>query len=133
MIHGDWTVTPDDDGIRPAGKPDECLYCRQRVGGTHMAECVIRKRTVVVRVTLDLVLKHPESWDEDSIEFHHNESSTCKSNLVRAVDELDERLRASGGCLCSIARVEYVREATEEDEEAQNIRAADRERKRVEG
>lgn len=33
-------VLPNDDGIRPAGKPDECFYCYQRVGQGHRPDCV---------------------------------------------------------------------------------------------
>ncbi len=33
-------VLPNDYGIRPAGKPDECFYCYQRVGQAHRSDCV---------------------------------------------------------------------------------------------
>ena len=33
-------VTADDEGIRPAGKPDECFYCLRKVGELHRDDCV---------------------------------------------------------------------------------------------
>ena len=81
---------------------------------------MIRKRTVVVRVTLEMVVTKPESWDDDAIEFHYNESSSCKNNLVTDINALRDRL-GEHGCLCSLGHVEFVREATEEDEDTQRV------------
>ena len=44
-------VDPKDDGIRPAGRPDECFYCRQKVGEPHGQKCVIVNKLVEMRVT----------------------------------------------------------------------------------
>ncbi len=32
-------VDKNDDGIRPAGKPDQCFYCQQKVGSEHKKDC----------------------------------------------------------------------------------------------
>lgn len=42
MSLANWpTVSADDPGIRPAGKPDECFYCHAKVGELHWPECCV--------------------------------------------------------------------------------------------
>ena len=120
---GSWPVVdPHDNGIRPAGRPDECFYCNARVGSKHAHDCVVVTRRVEVRVRATLPsgdvfegtwqLDTPYFWDAAQVEFHHNESSWCASNLL---DECDkgtvawdagdpwsdlEALHGGGDCLC---------------------------------
>lgn len=83
------TVSPDDDGIRPAGKPDECFYCRQKVGQRHKYECVMVQVTNFYEVYLDGLYvgvwstKDPAHWDRDMQYFHKNEGSWCSNNMRR--------------------------------------------------
>lgn len=80
-------VTADDDGIRPAGSPDACLYCGRKVGERHLFDCVIFTTPRTYRVILDgadvgtWTREDPASWDVDMREFHKNESSWCANNL----------------------------------------------------
>jgi hypothetical protein len=125
-------VDPRDDGIRPAGPPDECLYCRQKVGKPHGAECVIVKKRVELRVLLgdeELGLwqcDEPFFWDQHMTWFDKNESSWCMDNFI---DERDKRSTSlldkswnhletlvnntnddTRGCLCNSGlRFEFVR------------------------
>ena len=99
-------VTPEN-GPRPAGSPDHCFYCEVPVGGYHDSECVLRIRTVVVRMTVEYEIEVPESFDKDLIEFGRNEGTWCASNAMKELDKLIE----DDGCLCNFARFEYVREA----------------------
>ena len=117
MKKSDWTVTADDEGIRPAGPKDECFYCQVKIGGQHGAECVIRKRTVIVELTIQVAVAVPEYWDDDAIEFRYNESSACKNGLIEDIVRMQERMRTAGNCLCSAGEVTFVREADAEDEE----------------
>ena len=110
MTRKDWTV--GKYGVRPAGKPDECFYCGAKVGEQHKANCVIREKTIVTRMTIDFVDSVPESWDEDLIDFHYNDSSWCATNVLHRLEE-----RSNFHCLCDVASFEYLRDATEEDEE----------------
>lgn len=123
MKHDDWTVLPNDEGIRPAGPPDACLYCRRRVGEEHGAECVIRDRTVMVAVTLELVIRVPESWDAEQVEFHRNDSSWCEANWADELAAAFDHLDATGSCPCGDIRTRYLREATAEDEEHWGVRS----------
>src|SRR4051794_13783692 len=119
MKRDNWPV--EEHGIRPAGKPDECFYCHEPKGGVHKPSCVIRKRTVVVELRMELVLSEPEHWAPEDIEFFFSESSSCQSNIVNRL----EALRARLGCICGLVDVTYVREAKEEDEQLQKLFVAD--------
>ncbi len=98
----DWPlVDKHDDGIRPAGRPDECLYCRKRVGQPHGPECVVVTKLIEMQVTATLPsedrargageaevlvgiwrLTVPHFWDEAMSNFHKNDSSWCASNVL---------------------------------------------------
>jgi hypothetical protein len=118
-----WPV--ENFGIRPAGKPDECFYCQEPIGGVHKQECVIRERTVVVELRMELVITKPEDWDADMIEYHLNDSSSCQTNIISQLAELVERLKDAGKCPCGLIEAIYLREATKEDEQQQKLFVAD--------
>ena len=105
-----WMVTKKH-GPRPAGPPDACFYCQEVIGAPHASTCVMVERTVVVRLTIDLVRQQPASWTPKQINFHHSESSWCKDNILNILKN------RTGDCLCPTATIEYVREATLEDHE----------------
>lgn len=113
-----WTV--EDNGIRPAGQPDRCFYCDQPKGAQHREGCVIRKRTVVVRFSIDLVLDVPEDWETSNIEFKYNEGAWCANNIANELIRTVERI-GDNGCLCDSLSAEFVREATGDDEKAQQL------------
>lgn len=75
-------VTKDDDGIRPAGKPDECFYCSEKVGQKHKLDCVTITRKVVVEYAFTLVIDFPQTWDKEDIEFNRNEGTWCANNAL---------------------------------------------------
>jgi hypothetical protein len=78
----------------------------------HRMGCVIRCRTVVVRTIVEHTIDVPEDWEQSIIEF--TEGSSCSDGLISKLEELVERL--DDGCTCGMVTVEYVREATAEDE-----------------
>jgi len=123
MKRDNWPV--ENHGIRPAGKPTECFYCHEPKGGTHKPDCVIRSRTVVVELRIELVVTEPESFDPSLIEFGFNESSSCQTNIISKLAEMVERLDDAGECPCGLIEVKYLREATEEDEERQKLFVAE--------
>ena len=112
MNRDNWPV---NKGVRPAGPQDACLYCKAPKGGQHSQGCVMRNRSIVVRVSFDLLKFVPEDWDSDMIEFHMNGSSSCSSNLLREI--VDQADRVADGCTCNFSRGAFLREATAEDEE----------------
>ena len=89
-------VDVHDDGIRPAGSPDACFYCRRKVGEPHKQDCVMVHKLVEHRVTVDFpdggvarglwIFEEPHEWDQAMSEFHKNEGSWCANNLLRPSD-----------------------------------------------
>src|SRR5271157_1489277 len=87
-------VLSNDDGIRPAGPPDACFYCRKKVGELHKASCVMIHQEVELEATFEgsdfkLVFRceEPWSWTERDIVFHYNDSSWCADNLEDKCEE----------------------------------------------
>lgn len=116
MKREDWTI--GEEGIRPAGPQDACLYCGGGLGEQHDPKCVIRSRTVVVEAVFRLVVNVPEAWPANHIEKHlGGRLLNCADNLL--VDL--ERLSARAGCLCDFTEVRFVREASEDDEQTWGI------------
>ena len=100
-------VVENDDGIRPAGPPDECFYCQQKVGQPHGRECVIVTKRVKVRYTMEIEIVVPHDWDEHMIDFHRNDSSWCASNAVEDIKDYVDRM-GEDECLCSKFKSEYL-------------------------
>lgn len=122
MKREDWTVGAE--GVRPAGQPDRCFYCREKVGSQHAPGCVIRSRTVVVRTIIEHVMTVPEDWEISTIEF--TDGSWCADNFAEDLADIVERLDKVGKCLCGSLTREYVREATAADEERDELRIANK-------
>lgn len=99
-------VLENDNGIRPAGKPDECYYCNSKVGEIHKTDCVIIKQRVKVKYTYEIEIDVPHHWDPDMILFHRNDSTWCASNGLRDIERF---LRKEGmGCPCPIFSCSYI-------------------------
>lgn len=97
-----------------------CRYCKKLSGEAHAEDCVCRQRTVVVSLQLEYVVSVTEDWEESMIEFHRNDGSWCATNLINELDALQERTKKTS-CFCSNAKYSFVREATEEDEERDQL------------
>ncbi len=112
-----WLV--DTFAVRPAGHPSKCFYCDQVLGQYHLKNCVIRSKTIVIKIEMELVVDMPEINDKDFIEFMYNgEGSYCQNNIIDLINETKERMNK---CLCGFIDVSYVRDATEEDEETYQL------------
>ncbi len=101
-------VLPDDYGIRPAGKPDHCFYCNQKVGLDHLPNCVILHQTVRIRFIVELEVDEPSHWDKDAIEFKYNDGSWCADNFEGMLGRHIHQLNSEGKCLCGSLRAELV-------------------------
>lgn len=125
MKRPNWIV--GDYSIRPGGKPDQCAYCQQPKGEIHKEDCVIRHRTVVVKVEITYAVEVPEDWTEDQILFQRNDGSWCADNGLQEIAELQKRLDADTNpkecypCFCSDMIYSFVREATEMDEKQNQL------------
>lgn len=113
METSDWPlVTEDDDGIRPAGKPDECFYCRSKVGEPHGQDCACIHKLILARYTFDLILSAPHGWDAERFELHRNESSWCADNAVGDIElnmaHVDTDTGEETPCLCGFFEAKFL-------------------------
>ena len=90
-------VLPDDDGIRPAGAPDKCFYCGEKVWEDHKPDCVILLRRVRVAYVFALEIEVPHDWAEEDILYNRNDGTWCADNAIKELEELQKKR----GCLCS--------------------------------
>lgn len=100
-------VVENDDGIRPAGKSDECFYCQRKIGQSHESDCVIVTKRIKVSYVFDIEVDVPHFWTQDDIEFHRNESSWCANNAISDIQLFMDDI--SPHCLCSNFRCEFIR------------------------
>ena len=108
-----FTVRPQD--ARPAGKPDECFYCKRPLGALHKEGCVIRRKTVVVRLVTEVVISVPQDWDAQQVEFFYNDGSACLDSLTDELRRWEIKARKKGRCACDWLEVEFGRDATAAD------------------
>ena len=88
---------------RPADMNGHCFYCQQPIGSAHEDDCVLVKKRVKVRMTVEYEVEVPARWDKEQIEFHRNEGSWCSDNALAELEELE-----GDGCLCPITEFEYL-------------------------
>jgi hypothetical protein len=89
-------VHPQDDGIRPAGLPDECFYCNQKIGTPHLEGCVAVKKKVRLRFLVETEVDLPYGWSEQEISnyyasdnqhwFDHLDSATFVDRSAEIID-----------------------------------------------
>lgn len=116
MILQDTRKVTADHGPRPAGKPDECFYCHEKVGGDHKDDCVLFQKLVVVEVKFTYIRTAPAGFTDQDIEFGMNESSSCADNMLAELNRLypkDDEFAVH--CLCGHAEGRVLRDATVED------------------
>lgn len=98
-------VTKDDHGIRPAGAPDRCFYCKSKVGEEHGQECVVVTKRVKLKATIEFDVEVPHFWTKENIEFHRNDGTWCAQNIDNDIAQYRE---STGSCMCSETKIEYV-------------------------
>jgi hypothetical protein len=101
-------VLTDDDGIRPAGKPDECFYCNQKIGTPHLKDCVCVTKIIKAQYTFTIELEVPYHWDAEQFEYHRNDSSWCANNAISDIKMYMARLDSN--CLCNEFKASYIEE-----------------------
>lgn len=123
MIKQDTFKVTFENGVRPAGKQNECFYCHKGIGHFHKEDCVCRRKTIVLDYTYRMVVTVPVDWDQSQIEFHRNEGSWCADNSLRELLKSFKYMKKRGYCQCGFDKFEmkFIREATEEDEENYGI------------
>jgi hypothetical protein len=75
--------------------PDRCFYCSQIVGTPHARDCVIVKKIVRLRWTVDVDIEVPHSWSkEEIIEYESGQSTVW--HMVADSEYNDDRLEYVG-------------------------------------
>jgi hypothetical protein len=109
MKKDNWLV--DINSTKFGEKPDECFYCKQKIGMRHKYKCIIPQKTVVVDFTVRVVVEVPHFYEKYNIEHKYNDGTWCADNLVDMIDKKGE------DCLCNHTTAKYIREATKQDED----------------
>lgn len=118
MIHPESFRVTKRNGPRPAGNPGECFYCHQKLNTEHTPTCVLRKRTVIVTVAIDVLMEAGAEYTVEEILQRLNHSSYCKSNITAQIAQADGDVEnANSVCLCDVASFTFKREATINDEQ----------------
>lgn len=93
------------EAMRPAS-PDsrQCFYYQQPINQPHKQTCVLIKKKVLVRMTVEYEIEVPASWNKQMIEFFRNEGSWCSDNALNELENLSE----DKGCLCSVMEFECL-------------------------
>jgi len=83
-----------------------CIYCHRTVGEAHKGDCVSVVHTVRVKLTFEVDVDLPISWEKHNIEFWMNDGSWCADNAP----DLIERHKAKHGlsCACSLCKGEFI-------------------------
>lgn len=90
MQNNEILVLVNDDGIRPAGRQDECFYCNQKVGMPHSCDCVclLHKARVKIEIESDLwVWGHNTSSIQYQLDYKHYAQTTVLKQLLELAKE----------------------------------------------
>lgn len=102
-------VTPA--AMRPASKENRCFYCLQPVGAHHNDDCVLVRKRIRVRWTMELdILNVPAHWSKSDIHFHYNEGTSCKTNVIQTLARHFLIWNNDGPCACNLGEIEYLRD-----------------------
>ena len=117
-----WVVTPAHVNGSFQSEGTRCIWCKSILGEIHEPSCVVRQRSVIIKIEIVMERMVPESFSPGGIEFHMNDSSWCASNII---DELQAMFGTNERCLCNHFEGTYIREATEKDEAMYGRNVAD--------
>lgn len=62
------------------------------------------RQNITIRITIDLPMDFPVSWDNDMIEWHLNEGTYCLDNLIDELSDYSEE----NGRICQIAKCKVI-------------------------
>ena len=58
----------------------------------------------IIRITIDLPMEFPASWDNGMIEWYLNEGTYCLDNLIDELSNYSEE----NGCICRITKCKAI-------------------------
>ena len=68
------------------------------MGKIYMPSPMAERQIRVVKLSINLPMDFPMDWDDDSISFYLNESSSCCDNRIEDLKKYSEK----HGCICAI-------------------------------
>ena len=84
---------------RPARMDGKCFYCDQPIGDDHVWNCVLIKRKITIRMTVEYKVSAPAHWGPDKVEQHRNCGTWCADNALKELPT----------CLCGIAQFKVIK------------------------
>lgn len=111
MLLNDTLLVTQENGIRPAGPQNQCLYCKCELGQPHANDCVCRRKTVLVRASFEVLMEVPSDWDAAMMESYWNDGSYCIDNVLDNIRAQSARV----GCSCDFAEMRVIRDAEDHD------------------
>lgn len=90
--------------MRPASYKEACFRCGQPVGSEHKPDCVMIRKKVLVRMTVEYEVSIPNHWTKEDFEFHRNEGTWCAGNVIEELHEF----AGESECLCNCTHFEYL-------------------------
>ena len=107
MNNIDWPIVlSNDNGIRPAGPPNACFYCKSIIGEHHKIDCVTVRKRIKVNLSIDLEINVPHFWNKGRIEFHYNEGTWCGDNVIEMLKAF--RKEHQEHCLCDNTKLSFI-------------------------
>lgn len=101
-------VLPNDDGISPAGRPDECFYCLQKVGTPHGEDCVCVTKRIRIAHTFVIEKDVPWSWSQELIE-EYGDGMSCASNVFWDIqDFVGSDVNGAINCCCGTLKSKLI-------------------------
>lgn len=105
-----FVVLENDNGIRPAGKKNTCIYCGSKVGKYHKDYCVTTTKKARVKYSFEIEIEVPRNWDKEQIEYARNHGRWCADN---ALQEIASYANEKGTCLCPFFKCEVLESLSE--------------------
>ena len=102
------TFIVTEKAMRPASALRRCFYCFEKIGSFHKDDCVLVSKNVIINFSINLEVRVPAWWTDEQIEFHRNQSSSCASNVMDELAEVEKR----NGCLCGQGKFSFVVESS---------------------
>lgn len=104
-----FTVT--EKAMRPASSERKCFYCTAPIGTHHWPDCILVKKKVKVRATIEYEINVPLHWTLEDIERYRNKGSWCCDNIAVELNEIiTERKNKGESCLCDSVHFEVIQD-----------------------
>ena len=106
----DLTITAFDDGIRPAGKQDECFYCNSKIGEKHQSDCHMISKRVLVKIAYEIEIVIPAKWSKEDVNHYYNEKYT--NNGIGLIEEHIDKSKKETGTENLNMKIDFIKDVS---------------------